>query len=61
MSTAPPLTTAPTTAPIKVDRRRTTPFLLKLFYRQGGFHRFDYPIPLIFPLASTIQLTKKML
>ncbi|PUU80684.1 Sin3 associated polypeptide p18-domain-containing protein [Tuber borchii] len=41
MSAAPPLTTAPTTAPVKVDRRRTTPFLLKLFYRQGGFHRLD--------------------
>ncbi|KAH0611222.1 uncharacterized protein H6S33_011649 [Morchella sextelata] len=28
-------------APIKVDRKTTTPFLLKLFYRQGGFHRLD--------------------
>lgn len=25
--------------PLKVDRQHTTPFLLKLFYRQGGFHR----------------------
>lgn len=27
--------------PIKVDRTRTTPFLLNLYYRQGGFHRLD--------------------
>jgi hypothetical protein len=23
----------------------TTPFLLKLFYRNGTFHRFVHPIP----------------
>jgi histone deacetylase complex subunit SAP18 len=27
--------------PIKIDRTRTTPFLLNLYYRQGGFHRLD--------------------
>ncbi|KAL7267771.1 hypothetical protein RUND412_009629 [Rhizina undulata] len=37
-TTTPPATT---TAPVRVDRERTTPFLLKLFYRQGGFHRLD--------------------
>jgi hypothetical protein len=27
-------------APIsKIDRQTTTPFYLKLFYRNGGFHR----------------------
>ncbi|CAG8959261.1 hypothetical protein HYFRA_00012619, partial [Hymenoscyphus fraxineus] len=29
------------TSPIKVDRQATTPFHLKLFYRNGGFHRLD--------------------
>jgi len=28
-------------SPFKVDRARTTPFLLHLYYRQGGFHRLD--------------------
>jgi len=27
--------------PLKVDRQTTTPFLLKLFYRNGGFHRLE--------------------
>ncbi|KAG9239263.1 Sin3 associated polypeptide p18-domain-containing protein [Amylocarpus encephaloides] len=27
--------------PVKVDRQTTTPFHLKLFYRNGGFHRLD--------------------
>ncbi|KAF8419334.1 Sin3 associated polypeptide p18-domain-containing protein [Tirmania nivea] len=29
------------TTPLKVDRQTTTPFLLKLFYRNGGFHRLE--------------------
>ncbi|TGZ79843.1 hypothetical protein EX30DRAFT_396675 [Ascodesmis nigricans] len=37
----PPTTITPPTPPLKVDRQRTTPFLLKLFYRQGGYHRLD--------------------
>ncbi|KAI5801118.1 Sin3 associated polypeptide p18-domain-containing protein [Geopyxis carbonaria] len=36
MSNAPETSTL-----VKVDRQRTTPFLLKLFYRSGGFHRLD--------------------
>lgn len=28
-------------APSKIDRQTTTPFLLKLFYRTGTFHRLD--------------------
>ncbi|KAF4625581.1 hypothetical protein G7Y89_g12586 [Cudoniella acicularis] len=28
-------------APAKIDRQTTTPFHLKLFYRNGGFHRID--------------------
>ncbi|KAH8663497.1 Sin3 associated polypeptide p18-domain-containing protein [Tricladium varicosporioides] len=28
-------------APAKIDRQITTPFHLKLFYRNGGFHRLD--------------------
>ncbi|KAF1809522.1 hypothetical protein P152DRAFT_494487 [Eremomyces bilateralis CBS 781.70] len=27
--------------PAKIDRQKTTPFLLKLFYRTGGYHRLD--------------------
>jgi histone deacetylase complex subunit SAP18 len=34
MSSAPP-------APAKIDRQTTVPFLLKLFYRSGSFHRLD--------------------
>jgi len=34
-------TTGGNPAPSKVDRQRTTPFLLNLYYRQGGFHRLD--------------------
>ncbi|PSS22377.1 hypothetical protein M430DRAFT_98405 [Amorphotheca resinae ATCC 22711] len=33
-------------APGKVDRQATTPFYLKLFYRNGGFHRLDEFSPL---------------
>ncbi|KAF8462903.1 Sin3 associated polypeptide p18-domain-containing protein [Kalaharituber pfeilii] len=32
---------ADSSGPIKVDRQSTTPFLLKLFYRNGGFHRLE--------------------
>ncbi|KAF2792447.1 hypothetical protein K505DRAFT_307619 [Melanomma pulvis-pyrius CBS 109.77] len=28
-------------APAKVDRQTTTPFLLRLFYKSGSFHRLD--------------------
>lgn len=31
----------PPPMPLKVDRQRTTPFLLKLFYRRGSFNRLD--------------------
>lgn len=27
----------------KIDRDATTPFLLKVFYRTGAFHRSDIP------------------
>src|SRR5271154_932919 len=29
-----------------IDREKTTPFLLRLFVRTGGFHRFPPPRPL---------------
>ncbi|KAL5115677.1 hypothetical protein ACEQ8H_006389 [Pleosporales sp. CAS-2024a] len=28
-------------APVKIDRQTTTPFLLRLFFKQGSFHRLD--------------------
>ncbi|KAG0647030.1 Sin3-associated polypeptide p18 [Hyphodiscus hymeniophilus] len=34
------------TAPVKIDRQTTTPFHLKLFYRNGSFHRTDEFNPL---------------
>jgi hypothetical protein len=27
----------------KVDRQTTAPFLLRLFYRTGSFHKYDTP------------------
>lgn len=44
-------TTGSLAAPTKVDRKTTTPFLLKLFYKQGGFHR--YPSPFLPPPPPT--------
>lgn len=42
-------TTGSLAAPTKVDRKTTTPFLLKLFYKQGGFHRYPPFPPLLLP------------
>ncbi|KAI5814004.1 Sin3 associated polypeptide p18-domain-containing protein [Pyronema omphalodes] len=35
------MSSPPPSAPTKIDRTTTTPFLLNLYYRTGGFHRLD--------------------
>ncbi|EMD94944.1 hypothetical protein COCC4DRAFT_74765 [Bipolaris maydis ATCC 48331] len=42
------------TAPTKIDRQTTTPFLLRLFFKQGSFHRqFDPTLP---RLPTNVQI-----
>ncbi|OAX85544.1 hypothetical protein ACJ72_00082 [Emergomyces africanus] len=42
----------------KIDRQKTTPFHLKLFYRQHSFHHLsDFPIPSSPPSGSTANAT----
>ncbi|KAF2756835.1 hypothetical protein EJ05DRAFT_45142 [Pseudovirgaria hyperparasitica] len=42
--------------PSKVDRQTTTPFLLKLFYRTGAFHRNDEFSPQSHPINQHLQI-----
>ncbi|EDU43311.1 Sin3-associated polypeptide Sap18 [Pyrenophora tritici-repentis] len=40
----------------KVDRQTTTPFLLRLFFKQGGFHRLDEFDPTLPRLPTNVQI-----
>jgi hypothetical protein len=42
------------TAPSKVDRQTTTPFHLKLFYKNGGFHRYN--LSLVYPSSVPFRI-----
>ncbi|KAF1942910.1 hypothetical protein EJ02DRAFT_344449 [Clathrospora elynae] len=43
-------------APAKVDRQSTTPFLLRLFFKQGSFHRLDEFDPTLPRLPTNVQI-----
>ncbi|KAK9453717.1 Sin3 associated polypeptide p18-domain-containing protein [Dipodascopsis uninucleata] len=44
-------------APIKVDRQKVPPFLLRLFFKQGGFHSLDdFSSPRRFPVDEELQI-----
>ncbi|KAG4301819.1 hypothetical protein PCANB_002078 [Pneumocystis canis] len=39
-----------------IDRKKTTPFLLRLFYKIGGFHSIDEFHPESQPIADEVQI-----
>ncbi|KAG4306107.1 hypothetical protein PORY_000095 [Pneumocystis oryctolagi] len=39
-----------------IDRKKTTPFLLRLFYKVGGFHSIDEFQPESQPIADEVQI-----
>ncbi|CAO2652373.1 Nn.00g006560.m01.CDS01 [Neocucurbitaria sp. VM-36] len=43
-------------APTKIDRQTTTPFLLRLFFKQGSFHRLDEFDPTLPRLPTNVQI-----
>ncbi|KAL6706062.1 hypothetical protein ACN47E_006164 [Coniothyrium glycines] len=43
-------------APAKIDRHTTTPFLLRLFFKQGSFHRLDEFDPSSPRLPTNVQI-----
>ncbi|KAH5127177.1 hypothetical protein HBH70_234760 [Parastagonospora nodorum] len=43
-------------APTKIDRQTTTPFLLRLFFKQGAFHRLDEFDPSLPRLPTHLQI-----
>lgn len=43
-------------APAKIDRQTTTPFLLRLFFKQGAFHRLDEFDPTLPRLPTNVQI-----
>ncbi|CAN9097216.1 unnamed protein product [Alternaria alternata] len=44
------------TAPAKIDRQTTTPFLLRLFFKQGSFNRLDEFDPALPRLPRNVQI-----
>ncbi|KAI4942559.1 hypothetical protein J4E91_009952 [Alternaria rosae] len=43
-------------APAKIDRQTTTPFLLRLFFKQNSFHRLDEFDPTLPRLPTNVQI-----
>ncbi|KAF1844120.1 uncharacterized protein K460DRAFT_290943 [Cucurbitaria berberidis CBS 394.84] len=43
-------------APTKIDRQATTPFLLRLFFKQGSYHRLDEFDPTLPRLPTNVQI-----